>query len=281
MEITGLTNLEYINTVIKKRPLDSHKGDFGKLLIVAGSEGMTGASVLCAKAAMKSGSGLVTVCIKKNFFSIIQISVPEVICMSYLKVKKDLEQYDAIAIGPGMGTNGTTKKILKAILKNYTKTLVIDADGLNTIAKYDLYREIKKAKCQIIITPHIGEAKRLLKCEMLEDIKPEQLANSLVNMIGGTVIIKGHETLVAVDDVHAYTNTTGNPGMSTAGSGDVLTGIITSLVGQGLKPSDAARAGVFIHGMAGDIASDRLGDFGMIAGDMIECIPFAIKKCLN
>ncbi|MEG1068360.1 MAG: NAD(P)H-hydrate dehydratase [Anaerovoracaceae bacterium] len=277
MKITGLINLEYVNTVIKKRPKEVHKGNCGKLLIVAGSTGMAGAAVLSSKAAMKTGSGLVKVCIKKKLFPIIQMAVPEVICIKWGKTKNDLEQFDVIAIGPGMGAGKRTKKILKKILKTYTKTLVIDADGLNAVAKYNLFGQVKAAKCNVVITPHIGEAKRLLNCQMITDLTPIQLADSLVAGISGIVVVKGPESLVAIDGEHAYTNTTGNPGMATAGSGDVLTGIISSLIGQGIAFEDGVKAGVFIHGMAGDLARDTLGEYGMIASDIVSMIPTALK----
>lgn len=277
MKITGLINLEYVNTVIKKRPKEVHKGNCGKLLIVAGSTGMAGAAVLSSKAAMKTGSGLVKVCIKKKLFPIIQMAVPEVICIKWGKTKNDLEQFDVIAIGPGMGAGKRTKKILEKILKTYTKTLVIDADGLNAVAKYNLFGQVKAAKCNVVITPHIGEAKRLLNCQMITDLTPIQLADSLVAGISGIVVVKGPESLVAIDGQRAYTNTTGNPGMATAGSGDVLTGIISSLIGQGIAFEDGVKAGVFIHGMAGDLARDALGEYGMIASDIVSMIPTALK----
>ncbi|MDD4377412.1 MAG: NAD(P)H-hydrate dehydratase [Eubacteriales bacterium] len=281
MRITGLINREYVNTVINSRPKDVHKGDFGKVLLIAGSKGMAGAAILSSRAALKTGSGIVKVCIKKKLFPIIQISVPEAICTKWGKVKKGLDEFDAIAIGPGMGAGKSTKKKLKKILKTYSKTLIIDADGLNVISKYNLYDNIKETCCNIVITPHIGEAKRLLKCEMFTELTKIQLADSLVKGMGVITVIKGNETLVAIDKDNAYINTTGNPGMATAGSGDVLTGVILSLAGQGICLEDAVKTGVFIHGMAGDLAGEVYSEYGMTSQNIVEMIPNTIKDVLQ
>lgn len=279
MEIRGLIDREYAHTVIRKRPANVHKGDCGKVLIVAGSKGMAGAAVFAGKAAIKCGSGLIKICTKKEIFPVLQISVPECICVRWGKTKKDLMQYDSIAVGPGMGVGKRTKKILKRILTEYDKTVVIDADGLNTIAKYDkLQRLVQQTKAAVIMTPHIGEAKRLLGNTKIADLTKMQIASSLVQYYGCITIVKGNETLVAVSGEDAYTNTTGNPGMATAGSGDVLTGLITSLAGQGLAPSDAARAGVYVHGLSGDLAADKLGEYGLTASDIADYVPFALKE---
>lgn len=293
MEIRGLINKEFVNTVICKRPEDVHKGDCGKLLIVAGSKGMAGAAVLASRAAMKTGSGLVRVCIEEELFSIIQISVPEVICTTWSDIKtktmQDLNSYDAIAVGPGMGDGERTKNILTDISNSYTGKLIIDADGLNVIAKFNLFEEVKNTKARVIISPHIGEARRLLKVDSRNDknvdgkskLTQMGIALPLTRALNAIVVVKGPGTLVAIDEKDAYTNTTGNPGMATAGSGDVLTGVIASLAGQGLSARDAARCGVFIHGMAGDLAASEIGVHGMTAGDIAAKLPQAIKSIVG
>lgn len=281
MKIIGLINEEYVNTVIKERPKEVHKGDFGRVLLIAGSQGMCGAAILGARAAMKTGTGLLTVCIKKKFFPILQVSAPEAMCAKWGKAKKNLDQFDAIAIGSGMGVKKRTKRILKKILKTYSKTLIIDADGLNTIAKYNLIDIVKNTNCKVIITPHIGEAKRLMKCESFAKLDKIQVAESLFEAIGGVIVVKGAETLVAIDKDNAYTNTTGNQGMATGGSGDVLTGIILSLAGQGFNNEDSAKIGVYLHGMSGDLARKDYSSYGMTAGNIVEMIPETFKEILK
>ncbi len=279
MKIQGLINEKYVHTVIRKRPEDVHKGDCGRILIIAGKREMAGAAILSGKAAIKSGSGLVHLCVQKKIFPVIQISQPELICTTWRRTKKDLMRYDAIAIGPGMGVSRRTKKILKTILSKYKKTVIIDADGLNTIAKYsELLGLIKGTNTELIFTPHTGEAERLLGNVNLRQQTKEKIGEMLVNKYGCTAVVKGSESLVAVSDRDAYINTTGNPGMATAGSGDVLTGIITSFAGQGMKASDAAKTGVFVHGMAGDLAARTYGEYGLTAGNIADYVPFALKK---
>lgn len=278
LKIRGLITEEYVRTVIRKRPRDVHKGNCGRVLIVSGRREMAGAAVLSGKGAIKTGSGLVHICTSKKIFSVLQVSVPELICTSWERTKNDLARYDAIAVGPGMGVSSRTKEILKKILSFYRKTVVIDADGLNTVAKYEgLRRLLKNTGAKVIITPHGGEAGRLLDMNAKDKSKLE-LGAMLTEKYGCITVVKGHATLVAVSEDDAYTNTTGNPGMATAGSGDVLTGVIVSLAGQGLSAEDAARAGVFVHGMAGDLASETYGEYGLTAGNIADHVPFALKK---
>ena len=251
--------------------------------MVCGSVGMAGASVFASKAAMRSGSGLVKLCTPRENFPILQISVPEVICTGWDDVKNDLMQYDSVAIGPGMGVGERTEAILTEILKVYDRTVVIDADGLNTVAgSRSLQALIKKRGASVIMTPHIVEAGRLLRDEIGErsarDYSRLELAEMLVDKYGCVAVLKGENTLVAVSEDEAYTNTTGNPGMATAGSGDVLTGVIASFAGQGLSPGDAARVGVFVHGMSGDLAAESLGVYGLIASDIVNNLPLALKN---
>ena len=286
MTIRGLTEKEFVNTVIRKRPADVHKGNCGKVLLICGSVGMAGASVFASKAAMRSGSGLVKVCTPLENFPVLQISVPEVICTGWDDVKDDLMQYDAVAIGPGMGVGKKTEIILTEILNVYDKTIVIDADGLNTVAvNSNLQVLIKERDASVIMTPHIVEAGRLLREEIgdtsAKDFTKLELAEMLVGKYGCIAVVKGENTLVAVSEDDAYTNTTGNPGMATAGSGDVLTGVIASFAGQGLSAGDAARAGVFVHGMSGDIAAESLGTYGLIASDIVNNLPLALKNLVD
>ncbi len=278
MKNIGLTDRNFVHTVIRKPPEDVHKGRCGRILIAAGSREMAGAAVFAAKAAMKCGSGLVNVCTSRKIFPVLQISVPEAICRSWEGTKNGLAQFDAIAVGPGMGVGRRTKKILEKVLTEYRGTVIIDADGLNTIAAdRSLQKLCRRSRANLIITPHIGEASRLLG-KPAADLSKEEIGQALFRKLGAVAVVKGPGTLVAVSPETAYTNTTGNPGMATAGSGDVLTGIITSLAGQGLKPQDAARAGVFVHGLAGDLAAETLGCHGVTASDIADYVPFALKE---
>ena len=272
---------EYVQSVIRKREPVAHKGDFGKILIVAGSETMTGAAVLAAKSALKAGSGLVKVCIPDKLFPVIQICVPEAICTTWGDVKNDLDSFDAIAVGPGMGTGIGSRDIIKKILLGYDGPLIIDADGLNTIAdpKNGITTDmVRNSEAQKIMTPHWGEAARLLQPLDLNDIKRGRAAEILTEKFRSVIVLKGEGTLVAITQQDISINNTGNPGMATAGSGDCLTGIITSFAGQGMGVPAAARAGVYIHGLAGDIAAEELGEYGMTAGDIAGHVPYAIKQ---
>jgi len=282
MKILGLIDREYVHTVIRKRPRDIHKGDCGRVLLICGSREMAGAAVFATRAAIKSGSGLVFTCTDKKIFPVLQISVPEGICKSWDKVKDDFMHYDAIAIGPGMGTDGDITAVLHQILSFYRGPLILDADALNAIAaNLHLQELVRETRAKVIITPHVGEAGRLLAGFDVRSMSREEMAEALTKKYRCIVVMKGAGTLVALSEDAAYINTTGNPGMATAGSGDVLTGVITSLAGQGLSAEDAAKAGVFIHGLAGDLGADRFGEYGLTASDIADYVPFALKEMTN
>lgn len=280
MKILGLTDREFVHTVIRKRPRDIHKGDCGRVLLICGSEEMAGAAVFATRAAIKSGSGLVYTCTAREIFPVLQISVPEGICKSWDKVKENLMQYDAIAIGPGMGTGENTAAILIRVLSKYDGPVIIDADGLNTIAADENLQALAaKTRAKVIMTPHVGEARRLLGGQADQGhLTREEMAEALTKKYNCIVVMKGAGTIVALSETEAYINTTGNPGMATAGSGDVLTGIIASFAGQGMVAGDAARAGVFVHGLAGDMAAEHFGEYGLTASDIADYVPFALKE---
>ena len=280
MKILGLTDREFVHTVIRKRPRDIHKGDCGRVLLICGSEEMAGAAVFATRAAIKSGSGLVYTCTAREIFHVLQISVPEGICKSWDKVKENLMQYDAIAIGPGMGTGENTAAILIRVLSKYDGPVIIDADGLNTIAADENLQALAaKTRAKVIMTPHVGEARRLLGGQADQGhLTREEMAEALTKKYNCIVVMKGAGTIVALSETEAYINTTGNPGMATAGSGDVLTGIIASFAGQGMTTGDAARAGVFVHGLAGDMAAEHFGEYGLTASDIADYVPFALKE---
>ncbi len=277
-----LITADYVRRILKPRDEAAHKGDFGKILLIAGTKGMAGAAVMCARAALRSGAGLVKVSIPEELFPIVQISVPEAMCVGRDLTKEDFEEYDAIAIGPGLGTDDESAKLLERVLDDYEKTLILDADALNIIAKKGNHELLKRSRAKTIITPHVGEAKRLMGMVKYQPVNGrERLASELVNLTGAISVLKGKGTVVAASGHVSYINTTGNPGMATGGSGDVLTGMITAFAGQGIDAFDAAKTAVFIHGMAGDMSCEAFGEYGMTALDIADMCALAIKRVLQ
>lgn len=280
MKNNGLITKSYVNTLIKKRDRDLHKGDCGKILIYAGSKGMAGAAVLCARAALRTGAGLVRVSVPEELFPILQIGIPEATCLSRERLLEDLMQYTAIVIGPGLGVDAKDGVLIKKILRATDKPVVLDADGLNLLkGELDV---MKEARAKLILTPHPGEAARLLERKTAE-INRDRLksAMELASRTGSITVLKGAGSVVATPEGKTYINTTGNPGMATGGSGDVLSGIIAALAGQGLNRESAATAGVYLHGLAGDLAADQMGEYGLIATDIADMAALAINSILK
>ncbi|WP_201750442.1 NAD(P)H-hydrate dehydratase [Senegalia massiliensis] len=283
---------EELKGLLTKRNPDSHKGDYGKVLIIGGSRGMTGSITLSSKASMRTGSGLVYTMVPEYLETIMSIKLTEEI----VKIAKDngkgyfikeaLEDIlnnakgkDALAIGPGMGTYKDNIYLLGEIIKNTNVPMVIDADELNALSKdIDM---LKNKKNSIVITPHPGEMARLLD-KSIKEIESNRIyyAKYISNKYDIVTVLKGNNTIVSYKD-QVYINNSGNPGMAKAGSGDVLTGIITSLIGQGLEPFNAAKLAVYIHGLAGDFAKDKKGEYSMVASDIIENIGEAINFLLT
>jgi len=294
MEKTSLITLEYVNTIVKERPEDIHKGRCGRVLIVAGSVGMAGAAVLSARGALKSGSGLVKIAAPVDIFNILQTAVPQATCMDVSELTEgQLDIYDAVAIGPGLGVDESRYLLIKHILKHYNGTVVLDADGINCICRFDdELKTIKERQTPVILTPHVGEADRLLAALCERDLKAsgennvkalgrQKAAEIISSKTDAIVLLKGAGTVVTWDGQGTYTNTTGNAGMATGGSGDVLTGVIAALAGYGIDPFDAAAVGAYMHGLAGDIAAERYGQWGMTAVEIEESLPAAFKKVVG
>lgn len=261
-----------IKKILKLRPKFSHKGIFGHSLIIAGSYGMSGAAVLAANACLRAGSGLVTVHIPEKCYSILQTTIPEAI-ISIDKSKKffsevpQLYNYSSIGVGPGLGKNKKTQKSLKELLTHAKVPLVIDADGINILSINKDW--LKLLPENTIITPHPGEFDRLTeKHSNGFDRHISQIELSKTYKI--IVILKGAYTSITTPDGLCYFNSTGNPGMATAGSGDVLTGILTALLAQRYSPIDAALLGVYVHGLAGDIALENQSEESLISSDIIN-----------
>lgn len=264
-----------ISKLLPKRGLASHKGDYGRVLIVAGSSGMTGAATLASRGALRSGAGLTYLAVPKNLVNIVDSMTPEVITLPFEKIKEI--KADAVAIGPGLGQNPKIIKLIHSADAPRCEALVIDADGLNAIAKYPAI--IKKARAQVIITPHPGEMSRLIR-KSVGYIQRNRLsvAKEAAKRYGCIVVLKGYKTVIADPSGKAFVNPTGNPGMASGGVGDVLTGMIAGFIGQGVKVWDAAILAVYLHGLAGDLAAKEKGEYGTIASDLVEKIPYAIQK---
>ena len=270
-----------IHSIYKPRKKFSHKGTYGHALLVAGSYGKIGAAILSAKACLRSGVGLLTSHIPACGYDILQTSVPEAMVTtdfnsSFLtKVEDDLTKYDSIGIGPGIGTAAETKMMLPEILNSYRNPLILDADALNIMARQkDLLKLIPAGS---ILTPHPKEFERLFG-ETHTDFDRVSLALQKAKELNCIIVLKGHHTFIATADGKGFFNSTGNPGMATAGSGDVLTGILTGLLAQGYSSTETAILGVYLHGSAGDIAAKQLSKEAMIAGDIIETLGAAFSS---
>jgi NAD(P)H-hydrate epimerase len=272
------------------RAADAHKGDFGKVAIIAGSIGMSGAAALAGRSALRGGAGLVRVAVPKSILPIVASIEPSFTTVPLaedgtgrISVKAtnailDITgENDVLAFGPGVGTSGELRSVLEVLIGQEKLRLLIDADGLNNLSGIKNWPD--KVKADLILTPHPGEMKRLwagLFREPLASERGEQAAQ-LARRSGTIVTLKGAGTVVT-DGEKVYVNKTGNPGMATAGSGDILTGVITALAGQGLSNFDAAILGCYIHGLAGDIAAERTGQISLIATDIIDALPDAFLK---
>ncbi len=269
-----------IQKLIKKRNTFSHKGNFGHTLLVAGSYGKTGAAILAAKACLKIGAGLLTVHIPKFSLQILQISIPEAMCSidnneKNISTFPSSSNYTTVGVGPGLGMDTKTSDAFFNFLKEYKKPIVVDADGLNILSKNK--ENISLLPQGSIITPHPKEFERLFGAfsSSWDKIKCAQEQAQKFKII---IVLKGAYTCIALPNGNCFFNSTGNPGMATAGSGDVLTGIISGLLSQGYSPENAAKTGVFIHGLAGDIARQKLGEHSLIASDIIEHLPHAFLE---
>jgi len=280
---------------LPSRPKDAHKGDFGRVLVVGGSRGMIGAPSLSANAALRAGAGLVNVAVPE----VIQLAVAgicpcatslpldcsskgELTAKAARQVVAAAEHCDVIAAGCGMGVSAGARQVVSAIIQQ-DKPVVLDADGLNNLARIDGWERIRR--CPMILTPHPGEFSRLTGDEIgqIQSHRRESAVSAARRWreagpdVPLVVVLKGAGTVVT-DGQNVFINTTGNPGMATGGSGDVLTGIISALLGQGLAPYESACLGVHVHGLAGDIAAGKTGEIALVASDLIDFLPAAFMK---
>ncbi len=266
----------------RRRP-ETHKGDYGRVLVAGGCAGMTGAVVLAARGALRGGAGLVYAAVPASCWQVVAAADP---CYLTIRTAEDraggwsdeavgqLEAHrgamDVVALGPGMGRGSGVDAVVTRLFDDWELPLVCDADGLNALARRGTWHRPAGPR---VLTPHPGEFARLAP-----DLTPDRAgAAELARRAGATVVLKGHRTVVT-DGRRIYVNATGNPGMATGGSGDVLTGLIAACIGQGIAPFDAALIGVRLHGRAGDLAAQRVGQVSLVATDLLHALPEAISE---
>ena len=279
-----------LKVLLKKREKDTHKGDYGHIFVLAGSRGLTGAAALCANAGLRSGAGLVTLGIPLSLNLAMEAKLTEVMTLPLAETEegtvsllaereilKRVDKSDVVVLGPGLSGNIETKKLICQLLVKIKKNMVLDADALNAVSENVAI--LKEINSGCIITPHSGEMARLVK-KSTDYVRKNRRAavSEFLKRYKAVVVLKGSGTIVAEKHGTGFCiNKSGNPGMATAGSGDVLTGIIGGFLAQGLAPFDAARLAVYVHGLAGDLAAKEKGEVGIIASDILEKIPYAIR----
>ena len=281
-EMKELNHSEVLR-ILPDRASDSHKGDYGRILLLCGSRGYTGAAALAAMGALRSGAGLVYLGVPECIYTIEAVKLTEPVVFplpdaegmlsenAVNNIFKMLPNMDAVLIGPGLGCSKGTFAVVKFILENFTDPVVLDADGINVLAGHiDLLRG---RTAPTILTPHQGEFQRIGG-----QVQKDRIADavSFAKETNTIVLLKGHRTVIT-DGRECYINPTGNPGMAVGGSGDVLAGIITALLGQGVDPLLAAVSGAWLHGAAGDICEQEIGQYGMLPTDMLQVLPRLLK----
>jgi hydroxyethylthiazole kinase-like uncharacterized protein yjeF len=280
---------EHIEKIPERRE-DSHKGDYGRVFVVAGSPGMTGAAFLCSQGALRTGSGLVTNGIPGSLNSIMEVKLTEAMTLPLtetqghnlgLAAKDEILQFarkcDVVVLGPGLGEDPETRTLIRKLIQEIEKPIVLDADGINALeGDVDL---LKDRQNRTVITPHPGEMSRLIG-KGIDEIQSmrEDIAKSVAEVTGAVVCLKGHRTVVADPEGKVYVNETGNSGMATGGMGDILPGMIASFIGQDIDDYGASVIAVYLHGLAGDIAAEKKGQFSMIATDVLEYLSEAFKR---
>ena len=280
------------NNAVFNRPDDSNKGTLGSLLCICGSYGMAGAAIMAGKAALRCGIGLLKIAVPKSIYPVCATNILESVYYPLEETSNGVisskntdfllemcEKSSAVVIGCGLSVCDDTKNLVQSVITNCEKPLVIDADALNCICNKP--EILKNLKAPAIITPHPGEMARLLhSTPKTVNSNRENTAIDFAKKFGVVTVLKGAGTIIASPDGEVYINHTGNSGMATGGSGDILSGIIGSLLAQGASPINAAAAGVFLHGTIGDLAAEKLGKISMLPTDMIDMIPTAYLKLM-
>lgn len=291
-----LIDREFAAGLLPPRRPDSHKGSYGRVLVVAGSEGLAGAAVLSSVAVLRSGAGLVTLAGPESLVDamasrlppeVMTLALPETRARSIARASAGVVidragSFDALAIGPGLSRNPETQEAVREIVSESPIPVVVDADGLNALAA-DLEFLVglaERARAPLVFTPHPGEMARLTGLSPAEvQADRIRIAQECAEAWGAAIVLKGARTVVAGPGGDVYINTSGNPGMATAGAGDVLTGVVAGLIAQGLDGVKAAALGVYVHGLAGDLARDEVGSSGLVASDILDRLPRALDAC--
>jgi ADP-dependent NAD(P)H-hydrate dehydratase len=290
MALKDMTNETLV--VLAPREAEGHKGTYGRVMVVGGSRGKAGAAALAGMAALRGGAGLVSLVVPRSVQDTVAGFEPALMTVGLGDAVSDFLRQEfvgeiceiaanqnCLALGPGMGTEPSTMRLVHALYHKLPHPMVVDADALNAMSEWK--DGLKKSAGPRILTPHPGEFQRLSGEACAEDLneRAEQAAALCrLDSAGRTIVIlKGHRTIVT-DGTRVSFNQTGNPGMATGGSGDSLTGILTALLAQGMKPWDAARLGVHVHGLAGDLAAEELGEVSMIASDIVDFLPLAFQQ---
>lgn len=288
-----LLTKEFIKTLLPgQRKINTHKGDYGHVLIIAGSPGMTGAACLCAESCLRSGAGLVTVAVPESLNPILETKLTEVMTLPVAETSQKTlsasalerllsfsKKCDVVAIGPGISTHWDTKKLVYELVENLKVPFVLDADGLNCLSDEEHFQALLRKKSPCVITPHPGELARLFKTQTKE-IQKNRLRSvrQAAQKAKCAVVLKGAYTLISDESQKVFVNPTGNPGMATGGAGDVLTGMIAGFLAQSKTAVHAALLSVYLHGMAGDFARDKHGELSLAASDIIHAIPDALRN---
>jgi NAD(P)H-hydrate epimerase len=268
-----LLTAQDIKPLLPSRRRSANKGDFGHLLVIAGSEGYTGAPVMVAHAAARAGAGLVTLAVPRDIYPIVAAQCPPEVMPQPIEFDQlDLNyfsKFDAVAIGPGLGQQAETQKMVWKVVSSCPLPMVVDADALNAMARGVV--ALKKLQKPLVLTPHPGEMARLIG-KTAKEVQADRwgVARNFAQEYGVVMVLKGAGTVITDKSNGLWVNSTGNPGMAKGGMGDALTGIVGAFLAQGLAPFDAARASVFFHGLAGDLANERLGARAMLTTDLIE-----------
>jgi NAD(P)H-hydrate epimerase len=290
---TGLVEAADVRAALPLRPVDAHKGSYGHLLVVAGSVGRTGAAALACLGALRAGTGLVTCATPASQQPVVAALLSEAMTeplpetaartLSMKAVERIGElasRMDAVALGPGIGLDAETQAAVQTLVRDVERPMVVDADALTALAgRSGVCRDARASR---FLTPHPGEAARLLGCGIAE-VQADRIASArrLAAESGAIVALKGARTVVSRPDGQVTLNPTGNPGMATGGTGDVLTGVAGGLLAQGVAPILALSAAVYLHGLAGDVAAETRGEAGLVAGDVAAAIPAAIRRILH
>ncbi len=279
---------------IYPREKDSHKGDYGKVFILSGSVGMSGAAILASLASLRSGAGLVYLGIPQSLSSMVQERLTEVITVPLKETKRGsinlsalnqirllLKKCDLLLMGPGLSKDHQTQCLVRKLLAEVKIPIILDADGINSFVKRSRLLKRRKSK-SLILTPHLGEFSSITNLRV-DKIKRDRktIVSNFANKLNLTLVLKGHNTLVVSSSGESYINDTGNPGMATAGSGDVLSGVIAALKAQGLSGYEAACLGVYIHGRAGDLASEQKTGLSLVASDILDYLPTVFKELIS